>query len=212
MKSSLFFTTKIPQYVTIKKDVPIQSGMGEKWQDEGDITMIYWMKHLPKVEIDETEYKPFIKNEWFRRNFMWFVYGLQILLVIGSMWSGIWRFADGLFELMVFGITFLIHELLHVLIVFSKGDLSLTHSGIFFWLNSDAKMTKTRFFSFVSTPFLVLTALPAIASLFVNGDLMYLLQFIAWINSIIAGADIINMVLILFKPRKAIFYRGFYKV
>lgn len=37
-----------------------------------------------------------------------------------------------------------------------------------------------------------------------------LLVYVAWVNSIIAGSDIINSVLIAIKPNNVLIYRGFY--
>lgn len=172
--------------------------------------MLYWLKPLPKADI-EKDYKPFIKNDWFRKNFMLFVYVLQALLLIASIFIGVWKFPNLYMKVLIFALTYLIHELLHIVVVFRIGDISLTHSGIFFWLNSDAKMSKPRFWCFMTLPFLTLTIVPLIAMIFVSGDLFLYLQYIAWINAIIAGADIINSFLILIKPRRSVFYRGFYK-
>ena len=44
--------------------------------------MLYFMKPLPKCQIDTTEWKPFIKNPWFRNHFMYFVYCLQGALLL----------------------------------------------------------------------------------------------------------------------------------
>lgn len=172
--------------------------------------MFYWMKPLPKVEI-EKEYKPFIKNDWFRSHFMLFVYALQITLIVLSIYFKVWNFSKLYMKLLVFVLVYLTHELLHIVVVIRIGNISLTHSGVFFWLNSDAKMSKIRFWLFMTLPLLVLTILPCILMNFVDGKLFMYLRYIAWINAIIAGADIINSVLILLKPRKSIFYRGYYK-
>lgn len=42
--------------------------------------MFYWMKPLPEADIDYEKYKPFIRNNWFRQNFMYYVYVLQVTL------------------------------------------------------------------------------------------------------------------------------------
>lgn len=170
------------------------------------------MKPLPDAQIDYSEYKPFIKNDWFRKNFMWFVYALQIGIVVGSIYLGIWNFSNIFIKILIFIAVYLIHEMLHISVVFRIGDISLTHSGIFFWLNSGAKMSKIRFWLFMTLPLIVLTGIPAILGYAVNIPGTDYFRYIAWINAIIAGADIINSVLILVKPNKAVFYRGFYKV
>lgn len=174
--------------------------------------MFYFMKPLPENSMDFTGWQPFIQNDWFRKHFMIFVYALQAVLVIASVWLGVWEFTNWLVKFIVFCGAFLCHELLHVLVVLRIGNLSLTHSGIFFWLNSDAVMTKARFWMFMTLPFLGLTVVPAVLLPFTDGFLFELLRYIAWMNAIIAGSDIINSVLILLKPNKAKFCRGFYSV
>lgn len=174
--------------------------------------MFYFMKPLPESGMDFTGWQPFIRNDWFRKHFMIFVYALQAVLVVVSILLGVWNFSNGFVRLAVFCSVFICHELLHCLVVWRIGNLSLTHSGIFFWLNSDAVMTKTRFWMFMTLPFLGLTVVPAVLVLFADGFLYGLLRYIAWMNAIIAGSDMINSVLILLKPNKAKFCRGRYKV
>ncbi len=58
---------------------------------------------------------------------------------------------------------------------------------------------------------LVLTGIAGIVSCFVPGEPAVYLKYIAWINAFIEGSDIINMVLILFKPGNTFFYRVYYK-
>ena len=108
--------------------------------------------------------------------------------------------------------SFFIHEVLHILVVNSKGDISLTFKGIYFWLNTNAILSKRRYWVFMSLPFIVLTVIPAIASFFVSGDIKSLIIFISWYNLIISSSDIINSVLILMKPNKSVFCRGYYRV
>lgn len=174
--------------------------------------MIYWMKPLPPAEIDTAEYRPFIRNDWFRKNYMWFAYGLMaLILAAGFLLPGI-RGISMRVRLAVVIPVFVNHELLHFLVVFRIGNVSLTHSGIYFWMNSDARMSKGRFWLFISLPLVTLTLVPAAlaaaASVYVRPYLVY----IAWLNALIAGSDIINSVLVLFKPRNAVFYRGYYRV
>ncbi len=173
--------------------------------------MLYFMKPFPEEKVDVAGYTRFIKNDWFNKNFMYFVYGLQAMLLLLPFLLG-WDFS-GLPVRIVAGIsTFLVHELLHILVVFRKGDISITHSGIFFWIHSNAVMSKGQFWLFMTLPFLALTVVPLLALPFVSGFWFNLLLFVAWLNAVIAGADILNSVLILFKPRKAKFYRGYYTV
>ena len=44
--------------------------------------MIYWVKTQPQADIDHSEYKPFIRNDWFRNHYMFFAYGLMALLTV----------------------------------------------------------------------------------------------------------------------------------
>lgn len=173
--------------------------------------MFYFMKPLPEGKIDTAEWKPVIKNQWFRNHFMYFVYCLQIVLVVLSSINGIWKFSNILVRYVLFISTFLVHELLHVVVIYKVGDISLTHSGIFFWITSGAVLSKLRFFLFMSLPLICLTIVPAVLYCFVPEDLRDIMAYIAWVNSIIAGADIINSVVIAIKPRNSMFYRGYCK-
>lgn len=173
--------------------------------------MLYFMKPLPKFIIDITDWKPFIKNQWFRNNFMYFVYCLQVMLYIFSNLFGVWDSSDIFIIVGVSIGTFIIHELLHVIVIYKVGDISITHSGIFFWITSGAVLSKLRFFVFMSLPFFSLTVVPAILCIFYHGELKDIVVYIAWINSMIAGSDIINSILIAIKPNSSLFYRGYYK-
>lgn len=53
--------------------------------------MLYFMKPLPESCMDMTDWKPFIKNEWFRNHFMYFVYSLQVMLLLLLVLSGVCR-------------------------------------------------------------------------------------------------------------------------
>lgn len=172
--------------------------------------MFYWFKPLPKSTIDFEKWRPFIKNTWFRKNFMYFVYLLQLILVCLSFVFGAWSFSDLKMKIMLFVFTYIIHELLHIAVVHKIGDLSLTHSGIFLWMNSDAVMSKMRFWLFMTLPFIILTIVPTILCFVTDESISSILKYVAWINAIIAGADIINSLLIIVKPNGSKFYRGYY--
>lgn len=172
--------------------------------------MIYFFKPLPPGDKDMSGYQPFIKNEWFRKHFMKFVYALQTALVVISVMLGVWDFANLFVQIMIFVVVYVIHELLHVLVVYKIGDISLTYSGRFLWLNSSAVMSKKRFWLFMTLPLIGLTVFPMILVPMADGVVFDTLRYILWINSIIAGSDIINSVLIAIKPANARFYRGYY--
>ena len=173
--------------------------------------MLYFMKPIPKGTIDTTDWNPFIKNQWFKNHFMYFVYYLQTALLISSIKLGVWGFSTVFIKVVLFVCTYVIHELLHMIVIYKAGDMSITHSGIFLWINSGAVLSKLRFFIFMSLPFISLTVIPAILCIFLSGELKDLAVYVSWINSIIAGSDIINSVLIAMKPKNTLFYRGYYK-
>lgn len=174
--------------------------------------MVYFMKPLPDGVIDTSDWNPFLKNEWFRKHFMYFVYILQATLVVASLRLGVWNFANFFIKAGLFVSVYIIHELLHLIVIWKAGDISITHSGIFFWIISGAVLGKLRFFIFMCLPLIGLTLLPSILCFFCQGELRGIAVYIAWVNSIIAGADIINSVLIVMKPNNSVFYRGYYKV
>lgn len=174
--------------------------------------MIYWMKPLPPAEIDREKFHPFIRNDWLRNHYMYFVYGLMALLLVLGIAAGAGRELSLWMRLQLVIPVFLIHELLHFLVVFRRGNVSITHSGLYFWMNTDARMSKGRYWLFMSLPLMMLTGLPAVLSLVCAGRAAVYLSYIAWLNAVIAGSDIINCVLILLKPRHSEFYRGYDRV
>ena len=174
--------------------------------------MIHWVKAMPAPEIDHSVYRPFIRNDWFRKNYMVFAYGLMaVLAVLCFLFRGE-RGIPVYLRLVSFAAVFLVHESLHILAVRSCRDIYMTRRGLYFWMQPDMEMSKGHFFLFMSLPLLALTVLPALLSFFVSGPAAAWLKWIAWINGIIAGSDIINTVLILFKPRGAKFYWGYYRI
>ena len=71
-------------------------------------------------------------------------------------------------------------------------------------------MSKKRFWLFMTLPLLVLTLIPIFVLPFISGVTFEVLMYILWINTIIAGSDIINSILIAMKPANVKFCRGYY--
>lgn len=122
------------------------------------------------------------------------------------------QYLNGIPVLLLVVFIFLIHELLHIIVIKRKGDISLTFKGIHFWLNTNAVLSKTRFLIFMSLPFLGLSVIPAISSLFFEGEIRNLLLIISWFNLIISTSDILNSFMIINKPRNSVFCRGYYRI
>ena len=173
--------------------------------------MIRWVQTVPQPEIDHSQYRPFIRNDWFRKHYMVFAYGLMALLTVLLFVTGGMRGVYYPVRLPIFVLVFLVHELLHILVVYRLGDIYLSHSGLFFWMNPNAEMSKGRFFLYMSLPLLMLTLVPAALLLPDTGAFRPYLRYIAWSNAIIASSDIINTVLIPLKPKGSVFYRGYYR-
>lgn len=175
--------------------------------------MILWLKHLPLIRMNLKEWNPFIQSDWFRTHFMKFVYVLQItsfllpfvLRTNFAPFSTITLVAIAL-------VVFISHEFFHMLVIHSKGDVSLTFQGTFFWIHTNEILSKARFWLFMSLPFIALTVVPAMISFFVAGTLQTVVLFISWINLCYSAADIINSILIGVKPKNAVFCSGYYRV
>ncbi|MEK4563398.1 DUF3267 domain-containing protein [Alkalihalobacillus sp. FSL R5-0424] len=163
--------------------------------------------------MNQSKWTPFIQNLWFRRHYMKFVYVLQFL-ILSIPFQVEFGFSQlNMISLILLAIsTFIVHEWIHIVIVHKKGDMSLTFRGIFFWLHSNAVLSKPRFFLFMSSPFILLTMIPGTLSFFMPEELQVALLFVCWINTLYSASDLFNSVLILLKPRNSKFYRGFYKV
>ena len=155
--------------------------------------MIIWFRHLPQISMDLEDWILFIKNNWFRKHYMKFVYLLQITIFLASRFFDIWFSTIDTFALiLIFIFVFIIHEFLHILVINKKGDISLTFRGTFFWLHTNAVLSKMRFWIFMSLPLIVLSVVPSIVSFYVSGNIKSIILFISWINLWISASDIIN--------------------
>ncbi len=172
--------------------------------------MIHWVKTMPPAKGDLTGYRPFIRNDWFRQHYMVFTYSLMVILTVLAFLTCRCGEISILMRYLLPVAVFLVHELIHILVVYRIGELYMTHSGIYFWLQCDAKMRKGRFWLFMTLPLLTLTLVPAALLLLNTGAFRPYLLYIAWSNAIIASSDIINSPLILLKPNGSVFCRGFY--
>jgi hypothetical protein len=175
--------------------------------------MIIWFRHLPQKRMDLSEWTPFIQNNWYRKHYMKFVYLLQIIIFLIPHFFTTGFTNINIFLLSIIGIlVFIIHECLHILVINKKGDISLTFSGIFFWLNTNAILSKVRFWVFMSLPLIVLSVVPVIISFYVIGNIKLILLFVSWLNTLISSSDIINSILISIKPKNTVFCRGYYRI
>lgn len=163
--------------------------------------------------MDFSEWTPFIQNNRYRKHYMKFVYLLQIIIFLIPYFFEIGFTHINIFYLIIIGIfVFIIHECLHILVINKKGDISLTCSGIFFWLNTNAILSKARFWVFMSLPIIVLSIVPAVMSFYVSGNMKSIMLFICWINTFISASDIYNSFFIAIKPKNSVFCRGYYQV
>ncbi|WP_248512556.1 DUF3267 domain-containing protein [Sporosarcina sp. NCCP-2222] len=177
------------------------------------MAFIIWFRHLPHIHMNLAEWTPFIQNDWYRKHYMKFVYLLQVILFLLPNFFGAQFTHQKIYFLIAISIlVFIIHECLHILVVYKEGDISLTFSGIFFWLHTNAVLSKPRFWIFMTLPFIGLTIVPAVLSFYVSEDLKSILLFVSWINAIISAADIYNSVLIAIKPKNSVFCRGYFQV
>lgn len=174
--------------------------------------MILWNRKVPAPHLDAGVHRPFIANDWFRKHYMYFAYGLMILIYLTAVRTGGFRAGNYYIKILMFPIIYVCHEMLHILTVYGKGDIYLNHSGLYLWLTPDFELTKGRYWIFVSLPLIVLTGATGILSVILDGTLSGYLRYIAWINAVIAGSDIINSVLIAIKPADAVFCRGYYRL
>ncbi|UII57891.1 DUF3267 domain-containing protein [Cytobacillus spongiae] len=163
--------------------------------------------------MDLSEWTPFIQKEWFRHHFMKLVYLLQfIILLIPSFLPTEFTSLSIVILILIGILTFIIHESLHFLVIYRKGDMSLTFSGIFFWIHTNATLSKARFLIFMSLPFIALSVVPVLLSFFVTDHVKILLLFVGWLNALISASDLINSILIMIKPANSVFCRGYYRV
>ncbi|MFS0780242.1 DUF3267 domain-containing protein [Bacillus sp. 1P06AnD] len=163
--------------------------------------------------MDWSEWTPFIQNNGYRTHYMKCVYLFQTLLFLIPFFFETSFSHIHIYLLVIIGIlVFIIHECIHIVAVNKKGDSSFTFSGLFFWLHTNAILSKIRFWVFMSAPFLLLSVMPAILSFYVSSNITSILLFISWINAVISSSDIINSMLIMIKPRKSVFCSVYYRV
>ncbi|MED3572635.1 DUF3267 domain-containing protein [Cytobacillus praedii] len=163
--------------------------------------------------MDLSEWTPFIRNHWLRTHYVKFVYLLQVILFLIPYFIRGWFPPLTAFVLFLIGIfVFILHETLHIIVINKKGDISLTFSGIFFWLHTNAILSKRRFWAFMSLPFMALSVVPFIVSFYLSEDIKSILLFVSWINAVISASDIINSFLIAIKPKNSVFCRGYYRM
>jgi len=186
--------------------------------------MIYWFQNLP-LPLYNDKWEPVITHKWLRENFMPTAYLLQFVLfvlfmiyvrgylpkVIGSVPVVQIPINRNMSYILIIAI-FIIHEILHIAVIFHKGDFSITFSNLYIWITTNAELSKFRYFIFVFLPLLILTVIPFIISLFFYNNLTYVIRIFAFFNLIISSADILNTIFILPKPNKAIFCRGMYYI
>lgn len=142
--------------------------------------MIYLFKPLPVDKIDISDWKTFREPIWIKKNFMKFVYILQVILILTSVYCGVWNMLNFGSQILIFVLTFILHELLHIIIVCRLGDVSLTyHVGIFLWLTPSAVMTKKRYLLYMVLPFTILTLSFSIIGFFMTGITRDIFIFIA---------------------------------
>lgn len=175
--------------------------------------MIVWFKHLPHKNMEGSEWMPFIRNDWFRVHYMKVVYVWMALQLSLPLWLNMGIGLPGNTPLIPLLIAvFMLHEALHIGVIYGKGDISLTFRGIFFWLNTNAELSKSRFWLFMTLPFIGLTVVPLAVCFVAPESVRPLLLLIAWVNSVISSSDFLNSIMILLKPNKAIFCRGYYRL
>lgn len=172
-----------------------------------------WFRHLSQVSMDLSKWTPFIRNHWLRTHYMKFVYLLQVILFLLPFLFKGWFPPITAIVLFLIGIfVFILHEILHIIVINKQGDISITFSGIFFWLHTNAILSKLRFWTFMSLPFMALSVVPFIVSLFLSEDIKSILLFVSWINAVISASDIINSFLIAIKPKNSVFCKGYYRL
>lgn len=195
--------------------------------------MIVWFKNLPEKDIDYSKWVPFIKSTWIRKNFIKFAYLLMFVLFIlpnffkyntyrnhiNNTFSNfmnnsiIASISSILYVMFIILTVYVLHELLHIVVIYKKCDISITYNrGIFLWITPNDVLQKKQFWLFMSLPIIGLSIVPSIVSVLINGYFKSLLLYICWVNLIIGSADIINSILILIKPNNTLFYRGRYRV
>lgn len=198
--------------------------------------MIYWFKYMPEKIIQNKTLFPVVKNEWLRKNNILLGNILSIIIFIALKRfyiKGARIFATAIIKMfstqiiekevlvisifigfMIISIIFIviIHELLHMIVVLGKDDMSVTFSKGVIWVNTNADLSKIRQFIFISLPLIVLTVIPIFISFFVSDDIADMLRFISVFNFGVSSFDVLHIPHIILKPKNAVFWRGMYYI
>lgn len=194
--------------------------------------MISWFKELPEIDVDFFIWKPLITSTFLRNNYMKFVYSIAGILifitgVIGrktfnkEMFLTFTQYTDNLaigvffsvtYCIFLFVLIFILHELLHIIIYYKQGDLSITYHNLLVRINTNAIITKKRFIIGLLLPIIVLTILPLLVSNFIDGYVNSLMLYIGCNNLVIGSFDIFESLIIIFKPNNSMFCCGYYMI
>ena len=193
--------------------------------------MIYWFKNLPIKSFDDNIWKSIIPYKRLRENFMVAAYLLQFALFVifmiyvrsytpnhdinmQSLSYKMLNYVSNHKSIIYISLIamVIIHEMLHIAVIFNKGDFSITFKYLYFWITTNAELSKICYFTFAFLPLFILSIIPFIISLFIFNDLAFIIRIVAFLNLIVSSADIINIVFILSKPNRAIFCQGMYYI
>ena len=114
--------------------------------------MLLWFRDLPDVQLDDRKWRPFIQNHWFRIHYMKLVYMLMLgiyLMTYILYETGFIQVINHTFyfcikksvalivityayKLSLVLMIFILHELLHIIVIYGLGDISLTHKEFIF--------------------------------------------------------------------------------
>ena len=176
--------------------------------------MIYWFKNMPPKLTEFDDWVPLLQNDFLKKNHILIAQGLGVIILllgIKTMFStAVELFNQILIPIIIF--ILLLHESLHVLPVIKYGDISLNIKSGFFWVKTNAELSKKHQILYLSLPLIILSVIPLFLALFFSEQLKFLLIFISFINIACSTSDILNLFYVISKPNNSIFCMGNYRL
>lgn len=188
--------------------------------------MIYLFKDLPDADIDTSQWHMMLENTMIKKLYSIATYLFMPVLVVALYLlkydffylpkviqsDNMPGFLSPILWMILILVILLVHELLHIVTIYKRGDVSVTFSRLFVRVNTNVVLRKSQRILCVIFPLLILSAIPGVIALFiVSIEIKSILNFICWTNLILSGYDVSSFFLVLSIPKHSLTYKALYK-
>lgn len=167
--------------------------------------MIYLFKDLPDADIDTSQWHMMLENTMIKKLYSIATYLFMPVLVVALYLlkydffylpkviqsDNMPGFLSPILWMILILVILLVHELLHIVTIYKRGNVSVTFSRLFVRVNTNVVLRKSQRILCVIFPLLILSAIPGVIALFiVSIEIKSILNFICWTNLILSGYDV----------------------